>query len=81
MYEKELVKLVFPREKRITIYELAQNTAYSPNIYFFSIDSPNQKFRRPIPSCCHIVSESLSPFFYLPREAKIANLEAMIPAY
>lgn len=77
--EKQLVKLIFPREHRISIDKLTQNASDCPNIDLFRIGCSNQQLRGTVPSGSHVVSE----FFLVgrpfegPRKPEIAYFKLL----
>ena len=79
--EEQLVNFVLARKHGSTIDELTENAADSPYVDLFGVLAAHQKFWRPIPPSCHVVSKLLVLFTQQPREPEIAYFEDVLIAY
>jgi hypothetical protein len=75
--KKELIKLIFSRKHRITIYQLSHYATDCPEINLARVARPNKQLRWTIPPCCYIISKLFFALrtLYLPSESEITNLE------
>jgi len=74
-----LVELILSREQRVAIYEFTHDAAYCPQVNLLTVFASDQKLRRPVPSCCHIICQTTFLLFSnLTGETKITDFEAAV---
>jgi hypothetical protein len=74
--QKKLIQFILSREQWIAVNQLTHDAGYSPHVDLLSVVATDKQFRRAVPSCCDIICDFLSFFFFdLASEPKIADFE------